>query len=65
MRILDQVITTHEAAELIGGYSPANIKKVQRRCNNGTYTARLDSSRKPQWLILKSSVLDKMEVKDI
>lgn len=51
---LDQIITVHEAAELLGGSNRANLRKVQRRCQNGTYTARQDA--KGTWLILKSSI---------
>lgn len=54
MNPLNQIITVHEAAEIIGDSTRANLRKVQRRCANGTYTARQDS--KGTWLILKSSV---------
>lgn len=54
MKSLNEVITVHEAAELIGGATQANIRKVQRRCQSGTYTARQDT--KGTWLILKKSV---------
>lgn len=57
MNALDQVITVHEAAELLGGPTRANLRKVQRRCANGTYTARQDSAG--TWLIIKSSVTNK------
>jgi hypothetical protein len=54
MNTLDQVITVHEAAQMLGGSTRANLRKVQRRCMNGTYAARQDE--KGTWLILKSSV---------
>lgn len=54
MNYLDEVITVHEAADMIGGSTRANLRKVQRRCANGTYTARQDNNG--TWLILKSSV---------
>lgn len=54
LSVLEQVITVHEAAEMIGGTTRANLRKVQRRCANGTYKARQDSAG--TWLILKSSV---------
>lgn len=52
--LIDQVITVHEAAEMIGGATRANLRKVQRYCAQGKYTARQDIAG--TWLILKSSV---------
>lgn len=60
MNLLEKVITVHEAAELIGGATRANLRKVQRRCANGTYAARQDI--KGNWIILKSSVIESKEV---
>lgn len=54
MNQLEQIITAYEAAVMIGGPTRANLRKVQRRCANGTYTSRQDSNG--TWLILKSSV---------
>lgn len=54
MSQLDKVITVYEAAVIIGGPTRSNLRKVQRRCVNGTYTARQDVNG--TWLILKESV---------
>lgn len=57
MNLLNEVITVHEAAEILGGSTRANLRKVQRYCVQGKYTARQDA--KGTWLILKSSVMNK------
>lgn len=54
MNPLVQVITVYEAAQILGSTDRATIRKVQRRCVNGSYTARQDANG--TWLILKSSV---------
>lgn len=50
MNSLDKVITVAEAVKLTGFH----VRKVQRLCKSGTYTARQD--HKGTWLILKSSL---------
>lgn len=57
MKTLLQVITVAEAVELSGFH----VRKVQRLCKSGEYTARQD--HKGNWLILKSSVQSKEETK--
>lgn len=54
--MLDKVITVHEAAELLGGSTRTNLRKIQRWCATGKLTARQDP--KGTWLILKSTVKD-------